>query len=117
MTTKEIKRGDIYYADLSPVLGSEQGGLRPVVIIQNDIGNKHSPTTIVAPLTSRHTKKPLPTHLLLTNDKTKLKNDSILLAEQIRVIDKQRLRGKMGALPLEEIDQLNKVIKISLGLD
>jgi mRNA interferase MazF len=109
-----VYRGEIYYADLSPVIGSEQGGLRPVVIIQNDIGNRHSPTTIVASITSKMGKKPLPTHILISD--CGLAKDSVILTEQIRVIDKSRLREKMGQLPPEKIEVLNSTIKISLGL-
>ena len=109
-----IYRGEIYYADLSPVRGSEQGGLRPVVIIQNDVGNKHSPTTIVAPITSKMGKKPLPTHILFCG--CGLAKDSIILMEQIRVIDKSRLQQKMGSLPSEKIEAVDMAIKVSLGV-
>ena len=90
----QVLRGEIYYADLSPSYGSEQGGLRPVLIIQNDVGNRHAPTTIIAPLTSRLTKKPLPTHVEFTT--TYLKDTSVALLEQIRTIDKSRLKQRMG---------------------
>ena len=109
-----VYRGEIYYADLSPVVGSEQGGIRPVVIIQNDVGNKHSPTTIVAPITSRMGKKPLPTHILFCG--CGLAKDSIILMEQIRVIDKSRLQQKMGCLPPEKIEAVDMAIKVSLGV-
>lgn len=109
-----INRGDLYYADLSPVVGSEQGGLRPVVIIQNDIGNRHAPTVIVAPITSRTTKKPLPTHIAFCG--CGLSKDSVMLMEQIRTIDKSRLKQKMGSLPPEKLEAVDKAIKISLGL-
>ena len=109
-----INRGDIYYADLSPVVGSEQGGVRPVVIIQNDIGNKHAPTTIIAPITSQTHKKPLPTHIAFCG--CGLPKDSIILAEQIRTIDKRRLKDKMGALPPEKIEAVDMAVKVSLGL-
>ena len=109
-----VYRGEIYYADLSPVVGSEQGGLRPVVIIQNNMGNKHSPTTIVAPITSRMGKKPLPTHILFCG--CGLAKDSIILMEQIRVIDKSRLQQKMGCLPPEKIEAVDMAIKVSLGV-
>jgi mRNA interferase MazF len=110
-----IKRSEIYYADLSPVVGSEQGGMRPVLIIQNNLGNKHSPTTIVAPITSKFSKKVLPTHIELTG----LDNlrDSVVLCEQIRVIDKQRLRTYMCEVPPEIMALVDEAIKISLGLE
>lgn len=109
-----VYRGEVYYADLSPVIGSEQGGLRPVLIIQNNIGNKHSPTTIVAPITSRFTKKSLPTHIPLSN--CGLEKDSIVLCEQLRTIDKRRLREKMGEMDEKDKVALDKAISISLGL-
>ena len=109
-----VNRGDIYYADLSPVIGSEQGGLRPVVIIQNDIGNKHAPTVIVAPITSQMHKKPLPTHIPFCG--CGLSKDSIMLMEQIRTIDKSRLKAKIGCLPPEKIEAVDIAVKISLGL-
>ena len=109
-----IRRGEIYYADLSPVVGSEQGGLRPVVIIQNDMGNRHSPTTIIAPITSKMGKKPLPTHILFCG--CGLAKDSVILMEQIRVIDKSRLKQQMGCLPPEKIEAVDMAIKVSLGL-
>lgn len=110
-----VYRGEIYYADLSPVIGSEQGGVRPVLIIQNDMGNKYSPTTIVAPITSRISKKLLPTHILL-NECEGLKN-SVILLEQIRTIDKSRLKQKVSQLPPEKVEALDTAIKISLGLN
>jgi mRNA interferase MazF len=109
-----IRRGEIYYADLSPAFGSEQGGLRPVVIVQNNTGNKHAPTTIIAPITSRLGKKPLPTHILFNG--CGMPKDSVILLEQIRTIDKGRLKQKMGQLPPEKIEVLDSAIKISLGL-
>ena len=109
-----VYRGEVYYTDLSPVIGSEQGGMRPVLIVQNDIGNKHAPTTIIAPITSRFTKKPLPTHLPLSN--CGLAKDSIALCEQLRTIDKRRLREKMGEIGEKEKVALDKAIAISLGL-
>ena len=107
-----IKRGQIYYADMSPVVGSEQGGLRPVLIIQNDIGNKHSPTTIVAPISSKLGKAQIPTHI-----ECKLLRDSIVLCEQIRCIDKQRLRSHICTLDEETMARVDEAIKISLGVD
>lgn len=109
-----VNRGDLYYADLSPVVGSEQGGLRPVVIVQNDVGNKHAPTTIIAPITSRMTKNPLPTHVPFSG--CGLSKDSVILLEQIRTIDKSRLKGRMGYLPPEKIEVMDMAIKVSLGL-
>jgi mRNA interferase MazF len=109
-----IYRGEIYYADLSPAFGSEQGGIRPVVIVQNNTGNKHAPTTIVAPITSQIGKKPLPTHILFNG--CGMPKDSVILLEQIRTIDKGRLRQRMGQLPPEKIEVLDSAIKISLGL-
>ena len=111
-----IKRGDIYYAELNPVIGSEQGGKRPVLIISNDIGNKHSPTVIVAPITSRvHTKAKLPTHTLLKEFEGLDKN-SIILLEQIRTIDKQRLKQYMGKLPEILMARVDKALAISISL-
>jgi mRNA interferase MazF len=109
-----VTRGEIYYADLSPSQGSEQGGLRPVLILQNNVGNKHAPTTIVAPITSRLGKKPLPTHI--TFNGCGLAKDSVILMEQIRTIDKSRLKQKMGCLTNEKWEVVNDAIKISLGL-
>lgn len=109
-----VHRGEVYYADLSPVIGSEQGGVRPVLIVQNDIGNKHAPTTIIAPITSRFTKKPLPTHLPLLS--CGLAKDSIALCEQLRTIDKRRLREKVGEMDEKYKVALDKAISISLGL-
>lgn len=111
-----IKRGDIYYAELNPVIGSEQGGTRPVLIISNDIGNRHSPTVIVAAITSRvHTKAKLPTHTAV-NDFEGLDKDSIILLEQIRTIDKQRLREYWGTLDRRFLDSADKALAISIGL-
>ena len=109
-----VYRGEVYYADLSPVIGSEQGGLRPVLIIQNNVGNKHSPTTIIAPITSRFTKKPLPTHVPISN--CGLAKDSIVLCEQLRTIDKRRLKEKLGSIDERDKVALDRAIKISLGL-
>ena len=114
---RTIKRGDIYYADLNPVIGSEQGGKRPVLIISNDIGNKHSPTVIVAAITSRvHTKTKLPTHTAVDNLEC-LNKDSVILLEQIRTIDKKRLEEYIGMLDGNHILSANKALLISLGLD
>lgn len=113
---RTIKRGDIYYAELNPVIGSEQGGKRPVLIISNDIGNKHSPTVIVAPITSRvHTKAKLPTHTLI-KDFEGLDKNSIILLEQIRTIDKQRLRKYVGMLSAVIMARSDKALAISVSL-
>ncbi len=111
----EIKRGQIYYADLSPVQGSEQGGHRPVLIIQNDIGNKYSPTTIIAIITTRKTKANLPTHIWL-NSECGLPKESMVECEQIRTIDKKRLKQFMGTVSKEIIEEIDKGLKISLGV-
>ena len=111
-----VKRGDIYYADLSPVVGSEQGGLRPVLIIQNDIGNKYSPTVIAAAITSRMSKARLPTHIDIYADEVGLAKDSVILLEQIRTLDKSRLKEKMGHLDDAAMDHVNTAIAISFGL-
>ncbi len=111
-----VKRGDIYYADLSPVVGSEQGGLRPVLIVQNDVGNKYSPTVIAAAITSQIGKSRLPTHIDVTADHFGLSKDSVILLEQIRTIDKQRLKEKMGHLDENVMQKVNNAIGVSFGL-
>lgn len=111
-----IKRGDIYYADLSPVVGSEQGGVRPVLIVQNDVGNKYSPTVIAAAITSQRDKTKLPTHIQVNADNSGLAKDSIVLLEQIRTIDKQRLKEKMGSLDDHSMDMINRALSVSFGL-
>ncbi len=111
-----VKRGDIYYADLSPVIGSEQGGIRPVLIIQNDIGNKYSPTVIAAAITSRINKAKMPTHIELCAKEYGLNKDSVILLEQIRTIDKKRLREKIGCLDDELMGNVNEALSISFGL-
>ena len=111
-----IRRGDIFYADLSPVVGSEQGGLRPVLIIQNDIGNKYSPTVIAAAITSRMGKTRLPTHIDIYAEKAGLAKDSVILLEQIRTLDKRRLKEKMGHLDDAIMNEVNNAIAISFGL-
>ena len=111
-----MKRGDIYYADLSPVVGSEQGGVRPVLIVQNDIGNRYSPTVIAAAITSQTEKAKLPTHSELHSHSCGLSKDSVVLLEQIRTIDKRRLREKMGTLDADSMSQVNKALSISFGL-
>ncbi len=111
-----IKRGEIYYADLSPVVGSEQGGLRPVLIVQNDVGNKHSPTVIAAAITSQREKSKLPTHIELNATECGLAKDSIVLLEQIRTIDKKRLKERMGEIDPPAMNQVNNALSISFGL-
>ncbi len=111
-----IKRGDIYYADLSPVIGSEQGGIRPVLIVQNDVGNKYSPTVIAAAITSQKYKNPLPTHIQVNADGCGLAKDSIVLLEQVRTIDKKRLREHMGTLDSTEMNRINQALSVSFGL-
>ncbi len=111
-----IKRGDIFYADLSPVIGSEQGGIRPVLIVQNDIGNKFSPTVIAAAITSQTTKNKLPTHIDLIADSSGLSKDSVVLLEQIRTIDKKRLKEKMGCLSDISMGKVDEALSISFGL-
>lgn len=112
-----VKRGDIYYADLSPVIGSEQGGIRPVLIIQNDIGNKYSPTVIAAAITSQKDKTKLPTHIQVNGSGCGLAKDSIVLLEQVRTIDKQRLKEKMGTLDVSSMNRVNKALTVSFGLN
>ncbi len=111
-----MRRGDVYYADLRPVVGSEQGGIRPVLIIQNDIGNKHSPTIICAAITSKMNKAKLPTHIELNAGKYEMVKDSVILLEQLRTIDKRRLKDKICHLDLEIMEQVDKGLKISLQL-
>ena len=111
-----VKRGDIYYADLSPVVGSEQGGIRPVLIIQNDIGNKYSPTVIAAAITSRINKAKMPTHIELTAKEYGLNKDSVVLLEQIRTIDKRRLRERIGRIDDGIMVSVNDALSISFGL-
>ena len=114
---ERIKRGDIYYADLRPVVGSEQGGIRPVLIVQNDIGNKHSPTTIVVTLTSRSTKSDLPTHVNIHSDiDNGLKSDSIALCEQFRTIDKCRLKDRVGHVDDNTLNSVLDAVKVSLAM-
>jgi len=112
----EIKRGDIFYADLNPVVGSEQGGHRPVLIIQNDIGNRYSSTVIVAAITSRINKAKLPTHVEIAADEWGLEKDSVILLEQIRTIDKRRLTQKIAHLDERLMERVNEALEISLGL-
>lgn len=111
-----VKRGDIFYADLSPVVGSEQGGMRPVLIVQNDTGNKHSPTVIAAAITSQTGKARLPTHIELNAQSVGLSRDSVILLEQVRTIDKSRLRERMGKLDDTTMTKVDNAIAVSLGL-
>ena len=111
-----IKRGDLYYADLSPVVGSEQGGVRPVLVVQNDIGNKYSPTIIAAAITSKLNKARMPTHIEVSAKEYGLDKDSVILLEQIRTIDKSRLKEKIGELGEYKMNQVNRAMMISLGV-
>ena len=112
-----IRRGDVYYADFRPVVGSEQGGVRPVLVIQNDVGNKHSPTVICAAITSRMNKAKLPTHVELHAGRSAMAKDSVILLEQLRTIDKQRLREKICHIDEELLEQVNEALKVSLAMD
>ena len=112
-----IKRGDIYYADLSPVIGSEQGGLRPVLIVQNDVGNRYSPTVIAAAITSKMGKTKLPTHIDIPGISAGLAKDSVILLEQVRTIDKRRLKEQMGHLDDGTMISVNTAIEVSFGLN
>ncbi|WP_062197253.1 type II toxin-antitoxin system PemK/MazF family toxin [Massilibacterium senegalense] len=111
-----VKRGDVYFADLSPVVGSEQGGTRPVLVIQNDIGNRFSPTVIVAAITAQIQKAKLPTHVEIDAKRYGFERDSVILLEQIRTIDKSRLTDKITRIDLKMMEKVNEAIKISLGL-
>jgi mRNA interferase MazF len=111
-----VKRGDVFFADLSPVVGSEQGGMRPVLVVQNDVGNKYSPTVIVAAITSQIDKAKLPTHVEVSADETSLEKSSVILLEQVRTIDKQRLAQKVTHLEPEIMELVNEALEISLGL-
>ena len=111
-----VRRGDIYFADLSPVVGSEEGGMRPVLIIQNDTGNRHSPTVIAAAITSQTGKARLPTHISLSAKSCGLSRDSVILLEQVRTIDKSRLRERMGRLDEPMMSQVDGAIAVSFGL-
>ena len=111
-----VRRGDIYYADLSPVVGSEQGGVRPVLIVQNDVGNRFSPTVIAAAITSQKDKARLPTHIQLNSTGSGLARDSIVLLEQIRTIDKRRLKEHMGRLDEQSMNRVDQALEISFGL-
>ena len=110
-----VKRGELYYADLSPVVGSEQGGVRPVLIVQNNVGNKFSPTIIAAAVTSQLSKAKLPTHIEIPANKFGLPKDSVVLLEQIRTLDKKRLKEKIGELPINMMTKVNEALLVSLG--
>ena len=112
----EVHRGEVFYADLSPVVGSEQGGVRPVLIIQNDIGNRHSPTVIAAAITSRQDKNRLPTHIGVRANRCGLAKDSIVLTEQIRTLDKRRLRERAGRIPEDDMRRVDEALGVSMGL-
>ncbi len=112
----EINRGDIFYADLSPVVGSEQGGVRPVLVVQNDVGNKYSPTVIVAAITSQLNKAKLPTHIELSKDKYNLPKDSVVLLEQLRTLDKRRLKERLSCVDSLTMQRVDVSIMISLGI-
>lgn len=112
-----MKRGDVYYADLRPVVGSEQGGIRPVLIVQNDVGNKHSPTVICAAITSKMNKAKLPTHIELSTDLYDMDKDSVILLEQLRTIDKKRLKDKVCHLDSQIMQRVNRALMVSLELD
>lgn len=112
-----VKRGDIYYADLSPVIGSEQGGIRPVLIVQNDVGNRFSPTVIAAAITSQQSKANLPTHISINAVESGLSKDSVVLLEQVRTIDKKRLKEKMGTVDENSMSEIDRAILISFGLN
>lgn len=112
----KMKRGDVYYADLRPVIGSEQGGIRPVLIIQNDVGNKHSPTVICAAITSKLEKAKLPTHITISSNVYDMEKDSVILLEQLRTIDKKRLKDKVCHLGEDIMGQVNSALEISLSL-
>ena len=112
-----IKKGDLYFADLSPVMGSEQGGIRPVLVVQNDVGNKFSPTIIVAAITSRRNKADLPTHVEIEADGNGLSKNSVILLEQLRTIDKRRLKERIGTIDKTRIPEVNEALSVSLGID
>lgn len=112
----EVIRGEIYYADLSPVIGSEQGGVRPVLVVQNDVGNKFSPTVIIAAITSQLSKAKLPTHIELNREEYNLNKDSVVLLEQIRTLDKRRLKEKVSSIDKIKMQQVDVAMMISLGI-
>ncbi|MBQ2846066.1 MAG: type II toxin-antitoxin system PemK/MazF family toxin [Firmicutes bacterium] len=112
-----IKKGDLYFADLSPVTGSEQGGIRPVLVVQNDVGNKFSPTIIVAAITSRRNKADLPTHVEIEADGNGLSKNSVVLLEQLRTIDKRRLRERIGTIDKTRLPEVDEALSVSLGIE
>lgn len=116
MTTTIVKRGDIFYADLSPVVGSEQGGIRPVIIIQNDVGNKYSPTVIISAITSQINKAKLPTHVEISSEEYGLNKDSVVLLEQIRTLDKRRLKEKIGHMTEADMAKVDEALLVSVAL-
>lgn len=116
MVNNEIKRGELYYADLSPVVGSEQGGVRPVLIVQNDVGNKFSPTVIAAAITSQINKAKIPTHIEVKASEVGLPKDSVVLLEQLRTLDKRRLKERIGALDIKKMKMVDSALLISLGV-
>ncbi len=111
-----VRRGDIFYADLNPVIGSEQGGIRPVLVVQNDVGNKYSPTVIIAAITSQIDKAKLPTHIELQSEDYGIEKDSVILLEQLRTIDKRRLKEKITILDQDIMAKVDEALKVSLGL-
>ncbi|WP_251860787.1 type II toxin-antitoxin system PemK/MazF family toxin [Clostridium sp. Marseille-Q2269] len=117
MTQQMVKRGDIFYADLSPVVGSEQGGIRPVIVIQNNVGNKYSPTVIIAAITSQINKAKLPTHVEISSEDYGLNKDSVVLLEQIRTLDKRRLKEKIGHMTDEDMKKVDAAILVSVALN
>ena len=117
MATMVVKRGDIFYADLSPVIGSEQGGIRPVIVVQNDIGNRYSPTVIVAAITSQINKAKLPTHVEISSEEYGLNRDSVVLLEQIRTLDKRRLKERIGHMTENDMKKVNRALAISLNVE
>ena len=112
-----IKKGDLYFADLSPVMGSEQGGVRPVLVVQNDVGNKYSPTIIVAAITSRQNKADFPTHVAIEAEENGLTKNSVVLLEQLRTIDKRRLKERIGTIDRTRLPEVNEALSVSLGID
>ncbi len=112
-----IKKGDLYFADLSPVMGSEQGGVRPVLVVQNDVGNKYSPTIIVAAVTSRKNKADLPTHVNIAAEGSGLTKNSVVLMEQLRTIDKRRLKERIGTIDKSRLPEVNEALSVSLGIN
>ena len=112
-----IKKGDLYFADLSPVMGSEQGGVRPVLVVQNDVGNKFSPTIIVAAVTSKRNKADLPTHVEIAAEGNGLTKNSVVLLEQLRTIDKRRLKERIGTIDKTRLPDVNEALSVSLGID